>query len=296
MRCNGVTLALHLVKNDIQMTSTPPCPLADQIALAIDRNELQLPSMPDWAMKVLRLLDDMDVSINQVIAAVGSDPAFAAKIIRVANSAVHAEKPRVDKISAAVPRVGFKMLRNLIVAESMSSLARVELPPVKKHLNAFWTHSHEVAAVSYILAKSQKHLNPEQAMLAGLTHDIGVLPLLLYIDRHARKAGEQDIEIAIRRCAAQLGEKLLRLWHFPDELLNVPVAHENLYRDTGNSQADYADIITVANMLKRGSAKIVKWENIAAVKRIGIHADVYWEFFDRFDADLRAAREMLSAS
>jgi len=275
------------------MNTSIACPLAEKISLAIERDELVLPTMPDWAIKVLRMLDDINISASQIVSAAGSDPAFAAQIIRVANSAVYSGKPRVDNVGKAVSRIGFKMLRNLTVAASMNNLAKIEIPVIKKHLDVFWDHSHEVAAISYVLSKSQEHLIPDQAMLAGLTHDIGVLPLLLYIEQHARFADDADLEIVIRRCAATVAEKLLQLWGFPVELSEIPVAHEDLYRETGSQLADYADIVTVANMLSRASSQIVNWDNIASVKRIGVHSNLYREFFDRFEKDLSAAREIL---
>lgn len=275
------------------MNTSSTCPLAEQISQAIARNELALPTMPDWALRVLRMLDDINASAGQIVAAVGGDPAFAAQIIRVANSALYSGKPRVENVSAAISRVGFKMLRNLIISASMIKLGQFELPAIKKQLAAFWEHSHEVAAISYVLSKSQKHLNPDQAMLAGLTHAIGVLPLLLYVEKHARFVDEADLDIVIRKCGGNVGERLLKLWEFPAELTDIPLAHEDLYRETGNAGADYADIVTVANMLNRGGAKIADWDTIASVKRIGIHANLYRDFFERFANDLNAAREML---
>ncbi len=275
------------------MNPSATCPLADKIFQAFERNEMKLPTMPDWATRVLRMLDDMNVSTGQIVSAVGGDPAFAAQIIRVANSAAYSGKPRAENVNKAISRIGFKMLRNLVVAASMNKLATIEIPAIKKHLAAFWGHSHEVAAISYVLSKSQDHLIPEQALLAGLTHNIGVLPLLLYIDQHARFANDADVEVVMRRCAAIVGERLLQLWEFPAELAVVPLAHEDLHRDTGGDAADYADVVTVANLLNQGAAKIVNWDDIASVKRMGIHANLYREFFERFEKDLSAAREIL---
>jgi HD-like signal output (HDOD) protein len=185
------------------------------------------------------------------------------------------------------------MLRTLVVAASMNKLAAMEIPAIKKHLAAFWVRSHEVAAISYVLSKSQSHLVPEQALLAGLTHNIGVLPLLLYIDQHARFANDADVEVVMRRCAAIVGERLLQLWEFPAELVAIPMAHEDLHRAAESNVASYADIVTVANLLNQGGSKIVNWDDVASVKRIGIHSNLYREFFERFGNDLNAAREIL---
>lgn len=276
------------------ISSTTTCPVADDLSLAIERNELELPAMPAWAAKVRRMLDDFNVTAGQIVTAVSSDPAFVAQLIRTANSAAYAGKPRVENVSGAVSRLGYKMLRNLIVAATMSRLAVLRNPDLKRFLDEFWDHSREVAATSYVLAKSQKHLNPDQAMLAGLIHDIGRLPLFLYIEKKGIEVDGVVMDILIRKCSALVGERLLQTWEFPPELVEIPIAHEDIHRDTGTPRSSYADVVTIANMLTRATAKVVDWDKVTAVKRMGLAADLYREFFDRFDRDLSAAREMLA--
>jgi HD-like signal output (HDOD) protein len=269
-------------------------PIEDQLSQAIERNELVLPAMPAWAAKVQRMLDDINVSVGQIVTAISGDPAFVAQLIRTANSALYTGKPKVGNINAAVARLGYKMLRNLIVSVSMSRLSVIEKPALKKYLAEFWVHSHEVAAISYVLVKSQKHLNPDQAMLAGLIHDIGRLPLLLHVEKENLSMNDAMIDMIIRKSSASMGERLLTIWEFPSELVEIPKAHEDIYRETASTLASYADIVTVANMLTRATAKVVDWDKIAAVKRIGLASDLYREFFERFEKDLAVAREMLT--
>jgi HD-like signal output (HDOD) protein len=275
------------------ITKTPTCSITDELSLAIERNELVLPTMPAWAAKVQRMLDDINVSASQIVTAVSGDPAFVAQLIKIANSAVYAGKPKVDNVNAAVTRLGYKMLRNLIISVSMAKLSIIEKPALKKHLDEFWEHSREVAATSYVLAKSQKHLNPDQAMLAGLIHDIGRLPLLLYIEQKNLNAEGGAMDTIIRRCGAIVGEQLLKAWVFPDELVEIPMAHEDIHRETVDSRASYADVVTIANMLTRATARVVDWDKVTAVKRMGIDGNLYLEFFDRFDKDIAAAKELL---
>lgn len=274
------------------MSQTSSCPVADELSLAIERNELKLPAMPAWAAKVQRMLDDFNVSAGQIVTAVSSDPAFVAQLLRIANSAAYTGKTKVDNVNAAVSRIGYKMLHNLVIVASISNLAGFKKQNLMRYLDEFWAHSREVAATSYVLAKSQKHLNPDQAMLAGLIHDIGRLPLLLYIENKNLDVDDAVMSILIRKCSAHLGERLLLAWHFPPELVEIPMTHEDIHRETENNLASYADIVTVANMLTRATAKVVEWNNLTAVKRIGLDSSLYREFFDRFDKDIAVAREI----
>lgn len=272
----------------------PACPIADDLALAIDRHELELPAMPAWAAKVQRMLDDINVSAAQIVSAVSGDPAFVAQLIKTANSAAYAGKPKVDNVNAAVSRIGYKVLRNLIISATMNRIATIERPTMKRYLAEFWEHSREVAAISCVLARSQRHLNADQAMLAGLIHDIGRLPLFLHIDHKGLNVDDAMMGTIIRRCSALIGERLLKAWEFPEELAEIPVAHEDIYRETGAPRASYTDVVTIANMLTRATARVVDWDKVAATKRMGLDTDLYREFFDRFDKDLSAVREMLA--
>ncbi len=250
--------------------------------------------MPAWASKVQRMLDDINVSAAQIVAALARDPAFVAQLIRTANSALYAGKPKVDNVNAAVSRLGYKMLRNLVVSAALAQLAMPKQPQLRRLLDEFWQHSREVAATSYVLAKSQKHLNPDHALLAGLIHDIGRLPLLLYIERKGLQMEEAVMGMLLNKCSAVLGERLLQSWEFPPELVEIPVLHEDLFRPSDAKVASYTDIVTVANMLTRASAKVVDWEKLSAVQRLGLAPDLYREFFERFERELAAARAMFS--
>lgn len=270
------------------------CPVSDQLSQAIENNELVLPVMPEWAMKVNRMLDDMNISAGQIVSALSGDPVFASQLIKTANSAAYAGKSKVDNVSTAVSRLGFKILRNLIVSASMNKLAVTSNPKIQKHLTAFWEHSREVAAISHVLSRSQKHLNQDQAMLAGLTHDIGSLPLFIHIDKHAIDFDNDILEKVLTKCRAKVSEQLLKTWGFSLELVEVPVAHEDIYREQSSQNSSYADVVTIANLLNRVTAKTIDWNKITAVKRMGLRSELYRDFFEIYDNDLRAAREIFS--
>jgi hypothetical protein len=60
-----------------------------------------------------------------------------------------------------------------------------------------------------VLTKSQKHLNPDQAMLAGIIRDIGRLPLLLHIEINSLSMNDAMMNMIIRKSSALMGELLL---------------------------------------------------------------------------------------
>lgn len=266
--------------------------LIEQVSLAIERNELVLPAMPDLIIKIQKMLDNMNVSITEIVSALASDPAIVAQLIRAANCATYNDKPRVTNITSAVSRLGFKFMRNILIDIAMVKLSRTSHPVMQKHLSAFWSHSREVAVLSYVLAKTQPHLDAEQAMLAGLLHDIGTLPLCLHLEQ-AEGLTDMSLDAIVRKFRAPIGESLLKSWGFPPEFTEVTFAHEDLFRETGCDRASYADIVTVANMLNKSTVNLVNWDNVAAVKRLWFSPETFRTFFSLFEPEIRQAHDIL---
>ncbi len=275
------------------MNNLTPSFDVEKLYADIESGTVKLPPMPDWVFKIQRMLDDMNVSTDQIVATVSRDPTFVAQLFKSANSAAYAGKPKVNTAKAAISRLGFKALRNLVMAISMNNLSKTNNPTVGKFLSAFWLHSREVAAISYLLSKSQRHLNQDQAMLAGLIHDIGTLPLCINAGKMFPNISENDLSSIVIKYSAQVSEKMLQEWGFPPEMSVIPIAHENLQIQNDSGLSNYADIVTIANLLNRVTAKTVNWESISAVQRLGLDVQIYQEFFERFEEDITSARSML---
>ena len=275
------------------MTQLASFSIEEQLADAINNDKLVLPTLPDMAIKVQQMMDDMDIPASSIVTLVSGDPVIAAQLIKTANSAAHAEKSKVDSVAAAISRLGYRALRNLILNITMARLAKAEQPEIKKVLTDFWEHSRDVAAISHMLAKNHSHLNADQAMLAGLVHDIGTLPLCIFVDKMHTNFDNGLLDELILQFRSHIGEKLLRNWNFPEEIVEVIPEHENLQRNLENQPASYADIVTVANLLHRLSGKMVPWENITALQRLHISPDVCRDFHERYADELQATHETL---
>ncbi len=276
------------------MNPTQTVSVVDQIFRAIENDELVLPAMPGSATTIQKMLDDINVSASKIIAAIASDPVIAAHLIKTANGAAHGDKPKVDSVMAAVSRLGFRFLHDLTATIGTSWPSHAEHPVITKHLAEFWEHSREVAAISHVLAGNHGHLDPEKALLAGMVHDIGTVPICLHAEKMVPELDGASLGSVVREFSAKIGEKLLHASRFPQELIEVAVAHEDLHRETGNSSASYADVVTVANMLSVKTPHMVNWDNIAAVKRLCLSPDACLRFFDQRGKEVHVARTMLS--
>ena len=263
-----------------------------EVFAALEEGNLDLPTLPDMARKIQDLIDDPNVSAHQVVNLLSADPAVSMHIIRAANSAAFNDGKSVDNLRNAISRLGYRMLRSMVINITMTKLFQASSPLIHQQLKKLWGHSREVAANCYVLARQQNHLKPDVAMLAGLVHDIGALPIYLHADRHHSRLDQVTLEDMVCKFSSVIGAKLLQSWNFPVELIDVVSGHENLQRVNDSGAADYADVVTMANLL-HGSAKLVAWRNVFAAERLGYYATDCQNFLSNHAEQLAAAKEML---
>jgi len=261
---------------------------------ALEADQIDLPVMPDMALKVRDMLDNPNVSAGHLVRLLSADPVISMHIIKAANSAALSNGHPVGNLGEAITRLGYRMLRSLIMNITMTKLFQASRPLINQQLKALWEHSREVAANCYVLAKQHRHLSPEQAMLIGLVHDIGALPLCLYADCARSHIDQEKLEELIHRFSTAIGAKLLQKWGFPDELVEAVSGHDNLQRTSASGRADYIDVLTVANLLIQGTARLVAWENVSAATRLGYNATDCQNFLSSHAEQLAVAQGMLA--
>ncbi len=199
----------------------------------------------------------------------------------------------VVTLRAAILRVGYRMMHYLVMSVAMGKLFDAGNPFVKQQVRQLWEHSRAVAAVSYLLARQFRHLNPEQAMLAGLVHDIGALPIYLYAGRGNIPLDQTQIKGLVRQHSAMIGKSLLQKWNFSEELIKVVTHHDDLQRINNSVLPDYVDVVTMSNLQMSGSAKFIAWENVTAASRLGYGHDACRNFLSEYAEQLAVVQNML---
>lgn len=245
--------------------------LIAHIIREIEQDHLELPTLPDVAVKIQILINDPNVLDEKIIAALSSDPFVIAQIIKSANSAVFAGKPHVDNVKDAASRLGYRQLHNMVITITMNKMFYSSNPIINRRMRQIWAHSRKVAAVSYLLASHHPHLSREQSMLAGLMHNIGVLPLCLYIEKQQLTIEDEALEALIDQCSQIIGTKLLQKWNFSKEIIEVVAGYQNMHRASNlEPKPDYVDLVLFANLQANGCAESIDWKSIATIKRLGL--------------------------
>ena len=210
-------------------------------------DRLVIPTLPQVAVKIRQVMDE-DADIHKVEAVIRTDPSIAAALMKVANSALYRTSQPVKTIEKAIIKVGLKMVKNLVFTYSLKDMFRSQHPHINQRLKNMWTHSAEVAAVSFVLARKLGNFDPEYALLLGLLHDIGMLPILTYAERFPEIVqSPEKIDATIEQLHAEIGGIILSAWHFEDEFILVAKEADDWMRDE-NAQPDYCDLVLVAQL------------------------------------------------
>ncbi len=222
--------------------------IIEEITREFNHNEVDLPSMPEIALKINQAVQSEMLDIQKIADIVQTDPMISARAVQVANSAMYAASQPVQTIKRAVQRIGLRAMRTIVMSVTLRNLYTPQSALIKKRMNAYYQHSLRVGVVSHVLAKKVKGFDPEQAFLAGLIHDIGIVPILIRADSHENiKNNVELLDKIIPHLQTKVGAMLLKQWGFEDELITVSLEAELWQRDS--IRADYCDIVQVAQVL-----------------------------------------------
>lgn len=227
----------------------------DALRAAILEHGVFLPSLPAVAAKIAAAMRGSDVTSTQLADEIAADPALAARVIRVANSSLYRAEGRIDRLDLAVTRIGVETTRRLVIGLSLK-LACASAPLIVRHrMSTLWTRSVEVAAIARVLARNCYGLSPDEALLAGLIHRIGELPLLSMVGTMPKLLRQPELlDAAIDAEQAKVGSLLLHSWHFPNDLADVPLNVADMKR-SHPGRADYSDVVTVARLYAQTDAE-----------------------------------------
>ena len=155
-----------------QSAHIPTADTADHLAKLLD-DAVRLCPLPATTQRVLQLADSDRASIAQIVQAISNDPALAAAVLRVANSAMYVG-PKLAQLDGAVIRIGLRELRELAAAMSLLASFR------SRDGIQVILHDRSVLAggIANKLAKVTGQLLPSTASTCGLLCEIGAMVCL----------------------------------------------------------------------------------------------------------------------
>ena len=220
----------------------------NEIMQAVESGVLQLPSLPEIALRIRKAVEQPDVDIDQISRLIELDPALSARLMKVANSPVTQGSSPLRSMRDVVVRMGLKMTRSLVLSFSAAQLFQSQHPALKKQMKKFYAHSIEIASICYSLGTRVNSLEADELLLAGLIHDIGVIPVITYIEKTGLEfTDESEIESLINSLRVAVGVMVVKSWDLPKEMLNVVTHAEHWMRDSGCDLCA-EDVIVIAQI------------------------------------------------
>jgi len=228
---------------DILIRSLTEIPVGEKLIHCVQQGKLDVPSFPDVAIR-LRTAVQKDIGSAEAVKIVNLDPVIAAKLIQIVNSPLYRGVKPFTSCDAAVNRLGLITTRNLVTSISMQSLFKSQHRILNKKIHEIWQQSIKVSSLAHTLAVISNKVDPEEALLAGLTHNIGVLPIINLVDQ------QQDVSIkqldqCIKIAQGYIGQCVLSQWGFAESLVSIPYLMDNWFYDSG-SDFSLVDVVLLA--------------------------------------------------
>jgi len=213
----------------------------------LSEDKLSLPTLPEVLVRIQSIVEEQHFT-DEVVLVVSSDPAISAVVLKIANSAVYRRGQFVDTVREAVALIGVERLKDILVNNVSRNLHYSYSPEIIKRVQALWWHSAEVGAISYALAKLLKTFNPHRAMLMGILHDVGMLPIYYYADRYPELLDKgQSLDAFVKMLHGDLGALILAHWNFPEEFAKVAIDADD-WDYQSRSENDYSDLVMMAQL------------------------------------------------
>lgn len=220
----------------------------DKLRAYFRHDHCELPSLPDLAMKIGKAIDDQNNDNDDIARLIQLDPALTTRIISVVNSAAFGGVHKITNTHQATARLGRRKVRSLVYSCLLKSIFKVRSSILKKRMEDLWQHSAYVAALSFVLGRQTPGIDPEQALLAGLVHDIGAVAVIGGINKFpvlARRAEVMNYTIDSLRLEA--GILTLKQWRLENVFLDV-VKNSSNWQRIGYAIPDNVDVVLLARL------------------------------------------------
>ncbi|MCH8851338.1 MAG: HDOD domain-containing protein [Planctomycetes bacterium] len=214
-------------------------------------------TLPQVALKVMAVTNDPDSRVADLGVIVEGDAALATKVLRTVNSAAYAVRGKVTCLQQAVSYLGFNPVRNLAVALSVSKIFKTQQQVGKYERKSLWRHLVSVGLCARLIARRCQVPEFEEAFLAGLLHDLGIVLEDQYVHRPFCNVMESlDSSSSLVETETQLlgfdhtkiGHRMAKKWKFPP-VVQAAIRHHHASQDYDGEGAVIVQCVEVANFL-----------------------------------------------
>ncbi len=270
-----------------------------------------LPTLPTVAQNVLAIINNEGANANALAEIIEFDPVITSRVVRLANSAYY-RMPGTEEVAdvhRAVVVLGFLNIRNIVVSTCLKSIYTPEFKANHFSATDLWEHSVMVAVISRLLAAEVAPEIADEAFMAGIVHDVGMIVEWNLLPRQFPQVLNRFQGTGIEFCTCEretlgfdhceAGATVLRNWKIPKAIRDAVARHHSL-RKRKRSGDPLAEIVNLAERVccQRGNGF---FDHIRDDRDI---QDVLGEFYlsgidfdailSKVDEEMAKAKEMLA--
>ncbi len=224
------------LRNAVQRACQLRALLSDSNLIATATGLGALPSAPEVFGELTQEMNSEDASIRRIGEIIGKDMAMSAKVLQLVNSAFFGLPRTVESVEEAVTFLGTDVIRGLVLSNAAFESFDAECEGF--HIDSLWQHSLAVGALARDVAALEdcSKATVDEAMIAGLLHDVGQLLLAATMpdgySETMRTAAEKRIPLHQAERAAlgcshgEIGAYLMGLWGLPDGVIEAIAYHD----------------------------------------------------------------------
>lgn len=279
--------------------SITPEKIFDEINEAIEKDTLLLPSLPEVALKIRDVAEDENTTTQQIVDILAQDASMSARLLQVVNSPLYPSRIKIDDLHMAVTRMGIRLVRDLVMNLAMKQMYQPTSTMMEHQFRKAWGTSVEAAAICQMMAMTViSGIKKEQALLAGLIHNIGSLPVLLIAENHDELFyDELTLNSLVLSLQGRVGAMILKSWNFSPDLIDV-VTHCHDFKYDHDGDANLIDLVQFT-LLQGGFIADEQapedWSEVPAFSKIGIEPEVDVVHIEENKEILDDARQSLMA-
>jgi HD-like signal output (HDOD) protein len=299
--------ARNCLMNPLAM-STLINPHIDKSGAELDRQRFQMlediarelsgdvvfPTSFDVILRLRKDLQDPEISLRKITSLITLEPLLSARVVALANSAFYnpGSSP-VRDLQRAVERIGLQAVRTTSLAIAMKQLLLArDVVSSQVQADRLWQHSLRSASAAYVLAKNLTRINPDEALVAGMIHDIGAFYMIHRASQYEELVlRPESTKYLVIRWHESVGHALAIALGLPEQIADAMLDHDQP-RPTPEPPRTLVDIVYLSNLLAGGK---FEWLDIppetaaSEMEKIQVYTDDFGEEIDAHEASIRAA-------
>lgn len=216
--------------------------------------DVVFPTAFDVVARLRKALQDPNLPLPRLAEIVELEPLISGRLIGLANSVAFKRRGmEVRSVKVAVTRLGINLVRSTAMGIAMNQLLRAkDLLPFGDLAQRLWQHSLETAAAAEVISQRMTSIAPDEALLAGLVHDLGAFYMLYRASQYPELRTRPDtVRFLITEWHESIGHALLVALGMPHSIADAMRDHDRP-RPVPRPPKNLTDVVYVANMIAGG--------------------------------------------